>query len=68
MDILVLCRTLCPFHAFLRGEPGDRIQIFPELFIRIDNHIIACTQVRFCVNNHRFAVSPDRYIESLERT
>jgi len=57
-----------PFTRSLVGESGDRIQIFPEPFIGIDNHLITCAQVRFSVNNHRLPSFPTDASRRFERS
>jgi len=68
MGILALFWTLCPFHPLLGGKPGDRIEVFPEALVRVDDHVIAHAHIRFGIDDDRFSIGTRGYIESFERT
>ena len=68
IGILVLCRTLCPFYPFLGGKTSDRIEVFPEALVRVDDHVIVHIHVRFGIDDDQLSTGTCGYIESFERT
>ena len=44
-DEQLLSDAFYPLHPFLGGKPGDRVKIFPEPFIGVEDYFITGTDI-----------------------